>query len=326
MAAALSRRDRLGTLMVRCGLGRMNYLVEPGLYALGSPGAESPVLVGANYKLSFDHLRRALPGLAAWILVLDTGGINVWCAAGKGSFGTANLVRQLQISQLAGLVSHRQLIVPQLAAPGVNARLVAKEIGFQVRFGPVEAADLPAYLAAGGQATAAMRRKYFPWRERAVLIPVELVQKLPWLLPLWLLLGLLGWLAGPPWRTLAVLAAMALLLAVLAGQVLTPLLLPWLPGRAFAVKGLTAGLLLALALLGPLAMGFDGASLALSGLDLLAWPLLIGALASYLALEFTGASTYTSLSGVRKEARLAWPLQLAGGGLAVVLLLAGRLL
>lgn len=311
--------------MVRCGLGRMNYLVEPGLYALGSPGPESPVLVSANYKLSFDHLRRALPGLAAWILVLDTDGINVWCAAGKGSFGTANLVRLLQVSRLAGLVNHRQLIVPQLAAPGVNARLVGQESGFQVRFGPVEAAELPAYLAAGGQATAAMRRKYFPWRERAVLIPVELVQKLPWLLPLWLLLGLIGWLAGPPWSTLAGLAAVALLLGVLAGQVLTPLLLPWLPGRAFAVKGLGAGLLAALALPVSLAMGFPDANLALPTLDFLAWPLLIGALASYLALEFTGASTYTSLSGVKKEVRLAWPLQLAGGALAVLLLLAGRL-
>lgn len=301
----------------------MNYLVEPGLYALGSPGPDSPVLVSANYKLSFDHLRRSLPGQTAWILVLDTDGINVWCAAGKGSFGTDNLVRQLQTSRLAELVGHGQLIVPQLAAPGLNARLVARESGFRVLFGPVEAIDLPAYLAAGGQATAAMRRKYFPWRERAVLIPVELGQKLPWLLPLWLLLGLLAALADPPWRALAGPAALALLLAVLAGQVLTPLLLPWLPGRAFAVKGLAAGLLAALVL--PVAMpaAVDGS--ALPTLDLLAWPLLIGALASYLALEFTGASTYTSLSGVRKEARLAWPLQLAAGGLALLLLVIGRL-
>ena len=66
----------------------MNYKVDPGLYAIGNPNERSPVLVTANYKMSFDNLREALPGRDAWILVLDTRGINVWCAAGKGTFGT----------------------------------------------------------------------------------------------------------------------------------------------------------------------------------------------------------------------------------------------
>ena len=69
----------------------MNYKVDPGLYALGAPDADSPVLVSANFKMSFDLLREALPGRNAWILVLDTDGINVWCAAGKGTFGTEEL-------------------------------------------------------------------------------------------------------------------------------------------------------------------------------------------------------------------------------------------
>ena len=52
----------------------MKYTVDPGLYALGSPAADAPVCVTANYKMSFDHLRRALAGRDAWILVLDTKG------------------------------------------------------------------------------------------------------------------------------------------------------------------------------------------------------------------------------------------------------------
>ncbi|MEI7673431.1 MAG: mercury methylation corrinoid protein HgcA, partial [Deltaproteobacteria bacterium] len=79
----LSRIDYRDSFKARWGVGRMHYAVDPGLYALGRPGAKSPVFVSANYKMSFDHLRRSLRGRDGWILVLDTVGINVWCAAGK---------------------------------------------------------------------------------------------------------------------------------------------------------------------------------------------------------------------------------------------------
>ena len=75
--------DILGSFKARWGWGRMRYAVEPGLYAVGRPTAASPVLVSANYKMSFDRLRKTLSGLDLWILVIDTKGINVWCAAGK---------------------------------------------------------------------------------------------------------------------------------------------------------------------------------------------------------------------------------------------------
>ena len=94
----------------------MNYRVEPGLYAVGQPDPQSPVLVSANYKLSFDRLRCRLAGLSVWILVIDTNGINVWCAAGKGTFGADEIVRCVESSRLSEVVAHRTLIVPQLGA------------------------------------------------------------------------------------------------------------------------------------------------------------------------------------------------------------------
>jgi CO dehydrogenase/acetyl-CoA synthase gamma subunit (corrinoid Fe-S protein) len=84
----LSGKDRMGRFRSRVSGFRMHYRVDPGLYAVGSPNTDSPVLVSANYKLSFNTLRSNLDGLDAYILVLDTKGINVWCAAGKGTFGT----------------------------------------------------------------------------------------------------------------------------------------------------------------------------------------------------------------------------------------------
>jgi acetyl-CoA decarbonylase/synthase complex subunit gamma len=284
------------------------------------------VLVTANYKLSFDRLRSGFAGRPAWVLVLDTKGINVWCAAGKGSFGTEELVRKVDRSGLRDLVNHRRLILPQLGAPGVAAHRIRHRTGFQAVYGPVRAEDLPAFLDRNLEATAAMRRKTFSLSERAVLVPVELVSALKLALPASILLFLLGGLGGtgPYWHRAAEhggFAAVSLFAGVLAGAVLTPLLLPWLPGRAFSLKGLVAGGVAA-ALVIPV-FGPDGSTLSLL-LEKAAWFLLILMTAAFLGMNFTGASTYTSLSGVRREMRWAVPLQIGLGVLGLLLWAASR--
>ncbi|HBI47944.1 MAG TPA: acetyl-CoA synthase subunit gamma, partial [Smithella sp.] len=168
--------DRWGSIKARWGVGRMEYKVDPGLYALDTPDNNSLVFVSANYKMSFDRLRQALAGRSGWILVLDTKGINVWCAAGKGTFGTEELVKRIESSGLKKVVNHRKLILPQLGAPGIAAHKVKQISGFNVHYGPIRAEDLPVYLDAGFKATAQMRIKTFPLKERAVLIPIELVE------------------------------------------------------------------------------------------------------------------------------------------------------
>lgn len=323
VATVLAGRDRWGTFLVRLGFGRMRYTVEPGLYAVGMPTEDSPVLVTANYKLSFDHLRAALSGQAAWILVLDTKGINVWCAAGKGTFGTAALCAQVSASQLAQLVRQRRLVVPQLGAPGISAHAVKKESGFSVLYGPVMARDLPEFLTRGMQATPAMRRKTFPFLERLTLVPVEGVIVCKWALPLSVLLIVMSGLLGPVsfWenvREQGGWTVAGLWSGIVAGAVLTPMLLPVLPGRAFSVKGGAAGLLVALLFV---TVFFSWSGALGNGLTSLAWLLLIPAIASFLGMEFTGASTYTSLSGVKKEMRLAVPLQMATALCGLLLLI-----
>lgn len=303
----LEAADRLGEVRVRLGLGRMHYTVYPGLYALGEPDQDSPVLVTANYKLTFDKLRSRLGGLSAWILALDTNGINVWCAAGKGSFGTENLVTTLQALGLERLVRHRRLILPQLGAVGVAGHEVKRATGFRVIWGPILAADLPRFLRAGRRAQPDMRRVRFPLAQRLVLAPMELIPAMKYGLPLGLALLLLPGLAGGGsfWdQALArgLPTALLALGAIVAGTLVGPALLPWLPGRAFAFKGLWLGLML-----GALAGAWAGAGPRLAG----AWLLLAGALTSFSLMNFTGSSTFTSLSGVKKEMRLFIPLQVA---------------
>jgi hypothetical protein len=295
----LTLGDRLGRWRVRWSIGRGSYRVEPGLYRVGRPGPASPVLVTANYKLTFDALRSELEGVDAWILVLETQGVNVWCAAGKGTFGTDELVNRVAATRLTEVVSHRKLVVPQLGATGVAAHEVKRLCGFRVVYGPIRAEDLKVFLGERMRASEEMRRVTFTLSERLELVGVEVVGALKWGLPVLLLAVLL---TGSDWTLSRLGAVLPVMVGLLAGTVLVPILLPWIPGRAFSLKG---------ALVGAAAVG---AAIALTAaehtvLGNVQLFLLGTAAASFFAMQFTGATTFTSPSGVEWEMRRALPLQ-----------------
>lgn len=286
----LSTEDRWDHLQARVGYSRMEHRVVPGLYRVGSPSRRSPVLVTANYTLSFDALRTSLRGIDAYILVLDTFGVNVWCAAGKGTFGTAELVSKVRSTGVSDLVEKGRLILPQLGAPGVSAHEVARETGFTVEYGPVQASDIPEYLRTG-TATPEMRTVRFTLRDRATLAPVELVNTLPYLMVAMVLLFLIG-------GTIPVLMAMV---AILGGTVLFPLLLPVLPTKEFSSKGLVMGAILSLPFIYVQATGDSSEPLWTTVAYALGIAMIFAAVVGYLGLNFTGSSTYASRTGVRKE-------------------------
>ncbi len=289
--------DYIGAWKMRLDIGRMKYKVEPGLYAVGSPDVKSPVLVSANYKLSFDVLRRELEGLNVWILVIDTKGVNVWCAAGKGTFGTMEIVRRLGLTELEKLIETRTLIVPQLGAPGVAGHMVKAFSGFNVKFGPVRARDIKAYLAAGMKATPEMRKVTFDLYERLEVSWMEMVHTLkPGLLITAVLIaaGLFGF--TPAGMLITVLWS-----GILAGSVFTAALLPWLPGRAFSIKGAIAGAITAACIVAVNGHIWHTAVLVSA-------VLFSASVSAYVALNYTGNSTYTSLSGVNREIKFALPV------------------
>ncbi len=319
-----SGADTWGMVKSRVSAFRMNYTVAPGLYAEGDPTAVSDVFVTANYKLTFDILRRELREMNAWILVLDTKSINVWCAAGKGTFGTAELVKQVQAARLDTIVSHRRLILPQLGAVGVNATEVAKLTGFRVSFGPVQARDIPAYIRAGYLKSREMSTIDFPLKDRLVLTPMEInpaMKKYPWFAAGMLLVfglqpsGILfrdAWLNGWPFLVLG-------LIAVFAGAFLTPVLLPIIPFRSFALKGLLTGFVFTLLAFSAGVMNTE--SVLLLGSAMLFFP----AVSSYIALQFTGSTTFTGISGVNRELKIGLPLYMGAAVVSAVLVVLFKL-
>jgi CO dehydrogenase/acetyl-CoA synthase delta subunit len=287
-------RDVLGGWKVRWDIGRSHYAVLPGLYAVGSPGSDSPVLVTANYKLTFDKLRMELGGMDAWILVLDTKGVNVWCAAGKGTFGTRELEQRIMAVKLQDVVSHRTLILPQLGATGVSAWEVKRDSGWQVKYGPVRARDIRAFLSTGMKKNNEMRRVRFPLTERMAIAPTELVQSWPLLLGIVAASALLGlpFDAGYVGRLLGV--GLPLIGAVGVGTLLFPALLPYVPFRAFSLKGALLGAVWGIAVSLAMRASLSGAA----ALTLMAIPI-----AAFLSMNFTGSSTFTSQPGAALEVK-----------------------
>jgi hypothetical protein len=324
VSSELNFNDFLGALKVRWGIRRDNYRVSPGIYAVGLPDENSDVFVTANYKLSFDHIRKNLSGLNGWILVLDTKGVNVWCAAGKGTFGTNELINRISSVSLEKIVAHRRIILPQLGAVGVAAHKVKEGTGFNVYYGPVRASDIKKFVSDGYKADKKMRQVTFNFTDRLKLIPNDFIYSKFYLLGALIIVWLISGISadGISYNNFSRSAGPALLnvfIAYVSGIVITPMCLPLIPVKAFSLKGLITGIIVFLILL---TLNLTGNNI----LDKLSWFLIIVTISSFLAMNFTGSSTYTSLSGVKKEMKFSLPVQIGFAIAGIVLQVIGKLL
>lgn len=323
ISSDVSSKENRENFLVRQGFRRNDHKVTPGLYAIGKPTENSEVFVTANYKISVDAFRDAFKG-DGWLLILDTHGINVWCAAGKGTFGTSELIRMIAKCRLSRLVKHKRLIVPQLGAPGVSAYKVKQKTGFDVVFGPVRAEDIPAFLDDGLKATKNMRHVTFELKERLILTPLEFLQSMRYTLAATLFIiiaGLfgkydtsqLGWI----WSH-----ALALVSATLVGTVLFPLCLPLLKGRRFTTKALPLSAIWAcISYFGLVSAGisrFEAIGSLVFGVVLI----------ELFALNFTGATPITSYTETKEETLKVVPYMIGSyiAGMVLFCLSIGRVI
>ena len=123
--------------------------IDPGLYKSGNPDEKSPVIVTANYEFTFIKVMRNLNGLDAWVLCIDSNGINVWCAARGNDFGNNQLIEAVEATGLKNVTERKTLILPQLSAGGVatpELQKKSKNFPFRVVFGPIWSKDLPEFI------------------------------------------------------------------------------------------------------------------------------------------------------------------------------------
>ena len=192
--------------LLQTGLRVLRFSTGTGLQTIGRPDRQSPVFVTCNFDLTVRRVRRALRGLDCYLLVAPTNGVNVWCAAAGGDFTADDVVSVVKTSRISELVDHRRLILPQLAATGVERGPVNERTGWRVVFGPVRASDIKAYVADHFRKTPEMRRVRFDPLERVEMaamwaLPTSIVFMIPMLI----------W-----WRPLA-LPALALIWGISVG-------------------------------------------------------------------------------------------------------------
>ncbi len=204
--------------------------VRPGLYRLGEPSVDSPVLVTGNFDLTVRRLVKVIDELVdVWILVVDTSGINVWCAAGGGFFTAEKVIAALKSSRLETVVNHHALILPQLCANGVDGWRIREQTGWGVHWGPARATDIPAYLAAHRKKSDAMRWVRFPLKDRLEMVTVTLgFYGLLILLPVFIFWRSLFWPVS------ASMLGLSYFYAVVH---------PWLPGRDGLAKSVPLALI-----------------------------------------------------------------------------------
>jgi NAD-dependent dihydropyrimidine dehydrogenase PreA subunit len=192
------------------------HAVAPGLQRIGDPGADSPVLLTCNFALTVRRLTQVLRDRDVWLLVANSKGINVWCAAGGGHLSDHEVIAAIRASELGRRVSHRRLILPQLAATGVQPGKVERATGFKCRWGPARLEDLPEFFAQGCRTGKRRRRMRFPLWERMEMSAM-------WIVPMAAVVAaIVGLLAG--WTTGLAAAAM---IAVTVGTIFAAL--PRLP-------------------------------------------------------------------------------------------------
>jgi ubiquinone/menaquinone biosynthesis C-methylase UbiE len=262
--------------------------MRTGLYRVGAPGKDSPVLVTANFLLTFTQLRKHLRGIDCYVLVIDSRGINVWCAAGKGAFSAEEIANSLRATRAGEIVETRKLILPKLAANGVKYRNVRRLTGWDAVFGPVYARDLPEYLHGGCVASEGMKRVRFDLVDRS------------WVAPPFALFVAFGFLA--PLLVLRDLYSPMIPAIALAAGLIFPVAFYILPTSLFFKKGLTLGLIGALAAGAILLTGGAPAK------EIVQWTLIIVGITLFVAMDFSGMSPVSNYSRIREEYYVAAPL------------------
>ena len=136
-------------------LARMNIYSDPqrpmatkeGIYEIGGPGEDSPVLVTSNFSLTYFIVMGEIETsrVPAWLLVKDTEGLSVMTAWAAGKFVADAVAPLVKKSGIADKAKHKKLIIPGYAA-AISGELEEELPDWEIQIGPREAAHIPAFL------------------------------------------------------------------------------------------------------------------------------------------------------------------------------------
>jgi len=121
--------------------------VQPGIYEINSPKPDSPVLVTTNFSITYFSVANEVEGsgLPAWLVVTDAEGMSVLTAWAAGKFDAERIAKAVKEFDVASKVSKKQIVLPGHVAV-LSGELEEELAGWDIRVGPREAVDLPAFM------------------------------------------------------------------------------------------------------------------------------------------------------------------------------------
>jgi hypothetical protein len=240
-------KEFISTIIAGVAFPGFNFHVRPGLYPIGTPSKEAPILVTSNYFVTYKRVLSSLKrqSLKVWLLVIDTGGVNVWCSAAGGNFTAEKILSHIQEVDLSESVSHKNLIAPQLSAAGVDHTIIAKA-GWKMKFGPVDIDDLGNYITNNSQKTARTSQITFSVAKRLenTLSHSSFISLI--LLPLILLVDILAHPIGflMPWAEWLVSNFVFLLFYIWVFGLIYGVIYPKIPFNSGFLKGLIVSIVI----------------------------------------------------------------------------------
>ena len=230
---------------------------ETGLLPIGNPHENSPVILTGNYTETVRRIRKVLKDENVWVLVANSKGINVWCAAGGGHFTHHDVISAIVTSGAEERIENHTIILPQLGATGIERQKITDATGWKTVWGPARIEDLPAFLRQNHLATPSQRFMRFPLWERMEMATM-------WGIPM-IILGFLFFALLGGWHVGLAVSAEATIISYGIFSFLPKLKVTgwakWISFAAFALIGVFAGWLFLYSL-----KAVDSRSLFLSGL------------------------------------------------------------
>ena len=121
--------------------------MQPGLYEINDPSPEDPVMVTTNFSITYFSVANELEssGRPGWLLVADAEGMSVLTAWAAGNFDAEQIAKDVKRFNVTDKVSKQRVVLPGHVAV-LSGELEEELPGWEIRVGPREAVDLPAYL------------------------------------------------------------------------------------------------------------------------------------------------------------------------------------
>ncbi len=136
-------------------LERLNIFTDPqrpmtvtqGIYEIGGPDENSPVLITTNFSLTYFIVGGEIEGsrVPCWLLIMDTEGLSVMTAWAAGKFAGDAVATFVKKSGITDKVSHRKIIIPGYAA-AISGEMEEDLPDWEILIGPRDASLIPKFL------------------------------------------------------------------------------------------------------------------------------------------------------------------------------------